>query len=166
MNIEQNPEIISISIRDWAALAASDGPSNVTIRLHGNSMRPLVRKERDFVTIAHLTRKLKRGDVVLFQARDGRYTVHRVIRLLPGHILTQGDNCRRPDSPTPLEDVFGLVVQVKRGKLHFSIDNIFSRFCGLFWIWILPVRKFFSWLWDLLLEIKKRIFGVSNHDET
>ncbi len=166
MSSLQTPETISISIRDWAALAQSEGAANVCIQLHGNSMRPLVRKERDDVTIAPLTRELKRGDVVLFQARDGRYTVHRVIHLLSGHILTQGDNCRRPDSPTPLEDVFGLVVQVKRGKLHFSIDNSFFRLCGLFWIWILPVRKFFSWLWDLLLEIKKRIFGASNHDET
>ncbi len=162
----QNTEIISISIREWAALAQSGSASNVTIQLHGNSMRPLVRKERDFVTIAPLTRKLKRGDVVLFQASDGRYTVHRIIRLLPGHILTQGDHCRCPDLPTPLEDVFGLVVQVKRGRLRLPINHAFSRFCGLFWIWILPVRKFFCWAWDLILEIKKRFLGVLKHEHT
>ena len=164
MSSMQNPEIISISIREWAALAQSGRAANVTIQLHGNSMRPLVRKERDDVTIAPLSRPLRRGDVVLFQARDGRYTVHRVIRCDPGQILTQGDHCRRPDFPTPLENVFGLVVQVERGRLHFPINNAFSRFCGLFWIRILPVRKFFGWVWDLLLETKKRICGASNHE--
>lgn len=166
MSSLQNTELISISIRDWAALAQSAGASNVRIQLHGNSMRPMVRKERDEVTIAPLTRELKRGDVVLFQARDGRYTVHRVIRCDPGQILTQGDHCRHPDFPTSLENVFGLVVQVERGRLHLPIDNAFSRFCGLFWIRILPVRRFSCWAWDILLEIKKRIFGASKHEHT
>ncbi len=136
----------------------------MTIQLHGNSMRPLVRKERDDVTIAPLTRPLRRGDVVLFQARDGRYTVHRVIRCLPAQILTQGDHCRCPDLPTPLEDVFGLVIQVTRGKLRLPINNAFFRFCGLFWIRLLPVRKLFGWVWDILLEIKKRLFGDFLHE--
>ena len=50
----------------------SGAAPTVMIRLDGDSMRPLIRRNRDAVTILSLPRPLKRRDVVLFRSNAGQ----------------------------------------------------------------------------------------------
>lgn len=90
-------QIRTIPMEQWCALARENVAPPVTICLEGESMRPLIRKGRDPVTIVPVRGELKKGDVVLFTLGDGRYVVHRVWRLREGLARTLGDNCVNPD---------------------------------------------------------------------
>lgn len=94
-------QIRTIPMEQWCALARENVAPPVTICLEGESMRPLIRKGRDPVTIVPVRGELKKGDVVLFTLGDGRYVVHRVWRLREGLARTLGDNCVNPGAMVP-----------------------------------------------------------------
>ena len=66
-----------IPIRQWCEMAGQGAAPPVTIPLEGDSMRPLIRRGCDPVTIVPVCGELRIGDVVLFTL-DGRYVVHRL----------------------------------------------------------------------------------------
>ena len=89
----------------------------VRIMLNGGSMHPLIRWNRDYVTVVPLQNEPVAGDIVLFS--DGipeRYVVHRVWKVKDGKVLTWGDNCTAPDGWIPLEAVWGKIGLIERGK--------------------------------------------------
>ena len=130
----------SIPMEAWCALAREGAAPPVTICLEGDSMRPLIRRGRDPVTIVPLSRELKKGDVVLFTLRDGRYVVHRVWKLKPGWVRTFGDNCWNPEPWFPENQVLGQVVRFSRAGRTFRLDTPSARAWGRVWMFIHPMR--------------------------
>ena len=79
--IEKN---VSFSMRDIGPLIEEIVGQGDVFRLtvSGTSMMPFLRSNRDEVVFAPLEgRKLKRGDILLFQRRDGTYVMHRLYRI-------------------------------------------------------------------------------------
>lgn len=142
-----NPEPIpressrSIGIRQWHDLARTGAAPAVTIRLNGDSMRPLIRRGLDPVTILPLTGALRVGDVVLFQDTAQRYVLHRVRRIQDGQVQTLGDNCLAPDPWIPAEQVLGLAVKLRRGDLTLRLDSCPARIFGKIRMGLLPLRS-------------------------
>ncbi|MBR2942674.1 MAG: S24/S26 family peptidase [Clostridia bacterium] len=62
----------SLGIEQWHALGQQGDRIPVTITLEGDSMRPLIRRGRDRVTIVPLDREIRKGDVVLFRGGPKR----------------------------------------------------------------------------------------------
>ena len=58
----------------------------------GISMYPMLRHRRDTIVIKPLEGRLKKFDVPLYKS-DGRYVLHRVIKVLPEAYIIRGDNC-------------------------------------------------------------------------
>lgn len=134
-------ELRRMSIAQWHALA-KDGPAPpMCVPLEGDSMRPLIRRGRDRVTIVPLTRPLKRGDVVLFESPPGRYVVHRVYRLRDGFVQTLGDHCWNPDAWIPERQVLGQAVQAERGRMKIPLDSTVARVFGRICMALLPGRR-------------------------
>ena len=108
----------SISIPAWHALAQAGQAPPMRILIQGNSMFPLIRKNRDYVTILPLEGAPAVGDIVLFvdPEQPGRYVLHRLWRIERDWALTWGDNCRCPDAWVPLEAVWGKASLIERGK--------------------------------------------------
>ncbi len=107
----------SFSIPEWHQMAIGGTAPPVRILLNGGSMNPLIRWNKDYVTIVPPDRELVPGDIVLFvEPGTGRYIVHRVWNLENGKALTWGDNCERPDGWLPAEAIWGRVVLIERGK--------------------------------------------------
>ena len=138
---ESAVETRQMSIASWYALAEEGTALPMRIPLEGDSMRPLIRRGRDRVTIVPLTRTLKRGDVVLFESPPGRYVVHRVYRLKEGRVQTLGDHCWNPDPWMPEKQVLGQVVQAERGKMKIPLDTKAARTFGRTWMALLPGRR-------------------------
>ena len=82
----------SLSISKWHQMAMEGTAPPVRIVLMGNSMYPLIRYNRDFVTIVSCEGELKIGDIVLFiDKKRSLNVVHRVWNIkdhmvLPGEI--------------------------------------------------------------------------------
>lgn len=139
---QQSGEAVrSVSIQQWAEWVRSGAAPTVTIRLDGDSMRPLIRRNRDAVTIQPLTRPLKRGDVVLFRSSTGQYVIHRVWKLRGQFVQTLGDNCWNPDPWMDAGQVLGIVVSVKRNARAWNLNTRLSRTLGRIWMALRPLRN-------------------------
>lgn len=132
-------ETRSITMDSWCALAREGAAPPVTICLEGESMRPLIRRGRDPVTIVPLRRALLKGDVVLFRLGE-RYIVHRVFEIGDGMVRTFGDNCLNPEPWFPQEQVLGQVVCFSRGGKTCRLDTPAARAWGRAWMAVHPVR--------------------------
>lgn len=88
---------------------AREGPVEVIVR--GSCMAPLI-ADGERVRVA-AARFCWPGDLVAFQAGDGRLRLHRVLGYRPwkGRIalITRGDGCPCHDGPVPLDRVLGRV---------------------------------------------------------
>lgn len=140
-NALEEPRCIrSISVESWHRLSLDGCSVPIAICLNGDSMRPLIRRNRDAVTIIPLRRPVKRGDIVLFADGDGRYVVHRVWKRGEDTILTMGDHCTKPDRPLYPNQIWGLVTKVQRGSKSIPLDTRGARCLGCIWMGLLPIR--------------------------
>lgn len=124
----------SLAISEWHQMAMAGNAPPVRITLNGGSMNPLIRWNRDFVTIIPLDRELIPGDIVLFAEPDtGRYVVHRVWEIRDGQVLTWGDNCARPDGWFSKDAIWGRVVLIERGRREICPDPTKGIRWARFW---------------------------------
>jgi hypothetical protein len=97
------------AVRDMAR----ERPVAVTVR--GTCMEPLL-LDGDRVEVAP-ARVYWPGDLLAFQAADGRLLVHRLLGYRPyaGRLacVTRGDACPHPDAPVPLDRLLGRVRAVE-----------------------------------------------------
>lgn len=148
----------SITMEQWCALAREGAAPSVTIFLEGDSMRPLIRRGKDPVTIIPLTRGIRKGDVVLFRLGE-RYIVHRVWKLREGLVQTFGDNCWNPEPWFPVEQVLGQVVRyVRSGRTH-RLDTPASRAWGRLWMAIHPIRLCYKRMRALAGRCYRKLFS-------
>lgn len=114
----------SLSIPEWHALALEGKELPVRILINGVSMFPLIRRNRDYVTIMPLRGEPAEGDIVMFlnPRREGGYVLHRVWKVRDGRVLTWGDNCKKPDGWLQLEDIWGKAVLIERGGKRIVPD--------------------------------------------
>ena len=131
----------SLNIGLWHELGKSGSPVPVTITLAGDSMRPLIRRGRDRVTIVPMEGKLRIGDVVLFRGGPERYVVHRVWKMRDGMVQTFGDNCYYPDAWIPVSEVWGRVIRFERFGRSWRLDTALSRGWGRLWMAAYPARR-------------------------
>lgn len=130
-----------ISVEAWHTLAGEGSTIPIRIGLDGDSMRPLIRRQRDKVTIVPLTRPPRPGDIVLFADSAGRYVVHRIWKTTDTYVVTLGDHCTKPDEPLRYDQIWGLITDVKRGHRTIPLDTPMARAYGKLWMALLPMRK-------------------------
>lgn len=143
MKNQMDAPVRSIGMEQWCALSKTGAAPAVTTTLYGDSMRPLIRREKDEVTIQPLCRELKRGDIVLFRSGYGQYVVHRVWKLQEQQVQTLGDNCWKPDLWMPYDQVLGLAVCMKRNGRVIRLDHAAARGAGRAWMALRPLRNRF-----------------------
>ncbi len=110
------------ALRDMAV----DG---VRIRLDGDCMTPDLVSNEEYTVRRH--RFYWPGDVLLFQARDGTLTTHRLLGVYPRDggwkLLTQADAAMRPDFAVPADQIIGRVEEAQPRRL-LALGR-FLRFC-------------------------------------
>lgn len=155
----QENTVQTVSVAQWHAMAQEGIAVPVTIRLSGYSMQPLLRKDRDSVTVMPVYRPLLPGDIVLFLRSDGIYVMHRVYRVEQDWVTTIGDNCVRSDAPMPQSRIFGLAVRAQRGVRKLNLDSPGSRLYGRIWMAVRPIRAVLKKLRRFASKIKHKLLG-------
>ena len=140
-----------LSLEKWRELGANGVAIPIKMPLHGTSMKPLIRPEKDVVTIIPLAREPMVGDIVLFRRSDGKNIAHRVHKVFPDGIQTWGDNCFLPDAPIKREDVYGLIVSMEKHGRTRPLDTDRQRTYGVRWM------KYGRRVWMALRRV--RAFG-------
>ena len=121
----------------------------IAITVTGSSMMPFLRDSRDRVLLQQKPR-YRRGDVVLFTLPDGRYILHRIVRIQKDRMLTCGDGNIAADGWTLMENVLCAATRFERnGRIH-NLESFLWRLLGLVWMRLFPIRP-------VLFKVVRRI---------
>lgn len=126
---------------------------DVSIVISGNSMSPFLVNQRDVIYLSKINRKLKKGDLVLYQRSSGQYVVHRIVKVKKSGYYLAGDNQIAIEGPILDKQIFGLVTKVKRKGKWIEAGNFWWKFFEHVWIWVLPWRM-------IILKIYKKVCKI------
>lgn len=105
----------------------------------GTSMHPLLYEGKTYVVISPITGGLSVGDMPLWRRGDGKYVLHRLVKIDGSFCYTRGDNCIGAEK-VPMQDMLGVVTEIVRGgKTIHVTDKRYRRYVAL-WMWLTPVR--------------------------
>ncbi len=150
-----------ISIPEWHAMALSGTIVPMRILIHGNSMYPTVRMNKDYVTIMPVKEKVRVGDIVMFaDPRRSRYVLHRVWQIEEDRVLTWGDNCKKPDGWMPLQAIWGKATLVERGRRMIRPDPQKGLILARVWHRIGGIYRFCK---KYYYAVKRRINRLINY---
>ncbi len=156
----QNKKTLSLSVEEWHELSLGGADVSVSFYLSGESMRPLIRKLKDKVTVVPVYRSLKKGDIVLFKRSDGAYVVHRINKINNSTVVTIGDNCVDFDSPVSVADIWGIVTDTQRNGRKLKTDSPAFRMLGIFIMSTRPFRSLYKKTKKLGAVVLKRLRGA------
>lgn len=126
---------------------------DVSIVISGNSMSPFLVNQRDVIYLSKINRKLKKGDLVLYQRLSRQYVVHRIVKVKKSGYYLAGDNQIAIEGPILDKQIFGLVTKVKRKGKWIEAGNFWWEFFEHVWIWVLPWRM-------IILKIYKKVCKI------
>lgn len=150
---------MSLSIPEWHRMALEGAAPPVRILLNGGSMNPLIRWNKDYVTIIPPDRKLVPGDIVLFiEPKTERYVVHRIWEIRNGQALTWGDSCEKPDGWFPIDAIWGRVVLIERGQREINPDPVKGLRWAKFWHKAGKVYRLYSGYRAAIVRRIKKLF--------
>ena len=118
----------------------------------GISMLPMLRQGLDTVTISPVRGKLKKHDLPLYQRDDGKYILHRIIRV--GETYTcMGDNQFYREAGVRQDQMIGLVTEFTRGKKTVSVKAWYYRLYCRFW----AITRFPRRCWKKGISLLRRL---------
>ena len=131
----------------------------------GVSMEPLLhdkrKKNATHVLIVPITGICQVGDMPLALLPDGRYILHRIIRIDKKQdkviYVTRGDNCVGCEY-VPQEAVYGVVREIyyKNDKTVKVTDKKYQRYVKV-WMRLYPIRKFFMRCRGLIGRVYRKV---------
>ena len=117
-------------------LLARDG--YLVYKTRGVSMEPMLRQNRDLVTIRVPASRLKKYDVALYR-RGEKYVLHRVIGVASDHYLIRGDNTYTVET-VPDSAVIGVLTGFKRKGREHDVTEPGYRLYARLWHAVYPLR--------------------------
>lgn len=113
----------------------------VTLGITGNSMMPLFRHGRDSAVLSPCdTATLRRGDVPLYRRPDGRFVLHRILRVESDTYTLAGDAQRELEIGLPKDCVIGVMTGFIRKGKTVSCRSWRYRLYSTVWMALRPIR--------------------------
>ncbi|SHO49574.1 S26 family signal peptidase [Anaerocolumna xylanovorans] len=113
----------------------------VRITVTGNSMYPFLRDKKDCVELYKTSfDRIKAGDIILVQRKEGGYVLHRVLLKLKKSVYILGDAQRRMEGPIYGNQILAKAEVIFRGDKKIAGDSLLIRKLSLLWTLVLPFR--------------------------
>lgn len=112
----------------------------VKIRAKGTSMEPFIHGDKDTLLLAPVE-TLHKGDIVLARISEGRYILHRIIRISGEQIILMGDGNLFKTEECSISDIYGIAVTAIRHGEERSLISFKSRLCAKAWRMLLTIRQ-------------------------
>ena len=113
----------------------------VRLTVTGKSMLPTLVEKRDSVLLKKPDR-IKKGDIVLYQRKNGDYVLHRIVKKKKDCFCLCGDNQTMIECPVYAEQIFGLVSGIVRKGEVIPVTNIKYRIASFVWTNFIKLRPF------------------------
>lgn len=111
----------------------------VVSSVSGFSMYPLLKNQRDTVTVEKISRKIKKYDVPLYR-RNEKYILHRIIAVKDNGYIIRGDNCFFAETDIKDENILGIMTSFCRnGHIHTTNEFGYKLYSRI-WVFIYPLR--------------------------
>jgi len=153
------PDIL-VEFAEFESLAVSflQSGQSLRFRARGESMHPFI-NNGDLVEVKPVPiNSFRRGDIVFCRLTDSRLVIHRVIQVMPGSLITQGDSLLKSDGIIPAENVLGRVVTIiQKGKL-VRLDSSWMKLLSFLWSAMAPLRL----VLQKIIERIKRLIRKQN----
>ena len=112
-----------------------DETGRAYVPVTGTGMAPLLRPSRDMVVVDR-TRTFHRGDIVLFDGKDDRYGLCRVIRTGKDSFTVAGDSQWHAEKDLPCERILGVVSRIQRDGRFLSRRSQFLKLYTFLATWL------------------------------
>ena len=114
---------------------------NVEFSPKGVSMLPMLRQGINTVVLSPLPEKLKKYDIPLYQRSNGKYVLHRIVKVGSTYTCI-GDNQFQKETGLRHDQMIGVVTFFSRGERSVSVSNFAYRLYCRVWHYSRPVRHF------------------------
>ena len=123
----------------------------------GFSMLPMLRNNKDTVTLIAPDFPLKKYDIPLYVRDDGKYVLHRVVNV-NGHTYTmRGDNQLYNENGIRDEQIIGVVSGFTRKEKVIKTDKLSYRVYCVVWVNTILIRKLYKKVRRFLGKIKRKV---------
>lgn len=106
----------------------------------GTSMLPLLRDRKDTVVLVAKRGRLKKYDIPLCRMPDGRFFLHRVVKVLDDSYNTCGDNRVKCETGVRDENIIAVADSVIRNGKEISFNSISYKLYVRLWCSFLPLK--------------------------
>ena len=135
-----------------------DMGKNFKISPNGSSMLPLIVQGRDHVYIKKPEGRLKKYDIAFFKRDDGKFILHRVVRVKKNSYVMCGDNQVIVEWPVRADQIIGIADEFTHKGKTTKCSNILYRTYAALWSILRPYRLFMLKLYRKII-ITKRWFS-------
>ncbi len=108
----------------------------------GTSMLPMLRQGKDSVLLSPLPKKLKKYDVLFYRRDNGKYVLHRIIKIEGETFTCMGDNQFTPEPGLKVTNAIAVVTAFYRGERKVEVKSHSYRLYCVFWAISRPARHF------------------------
>ena len=108
----------------------------------GDSMWPLIREGRDLLVIERPTGRLGRYDVPLYRRDNGKYVLHRILKVRDNDYVLCGDNRWHRETGITDRHILGVLTAVIRDGKELSITGVIG-FTSIFGAICFPCGLFY-----------------------
>lgn len=151
-----------ISMEDMIPLMEDTFQNNgeVTFTPKGISMLPLLRHNKDTVTLGRPEFPLKKYQIAFFLRDNGGYVLHRIVKVDKDSYVMRGDNQFVDEPGIRKEQIIGVVHSfTRKGKKYNGNEILYLLYC-LIWVNTVMIRKWVRRTRRAAGRIKRRILRI------
>lgn len=116
---------------------------NVNFNPNGTSMLPTIMNHGDRVVIKKPDRRLKKYELPLYRRDDGKFVLHRVVKVYEDSYGMCGDNQWVVENGITDKHIVGIVTEIyRKGKKIDVNKNKLYKLYVVFWVNIMPLRHY------------------------
>ncbi len=115
---------------------------SVQVAPEGYSMYPMFVPGRDQAILKRAdTKRLKKGDVILYRRPGSILVLHRICKYTPEGFFMVGDNQIEIEGPLAKEQIIGVLTGFVRKGRAISVQNPVYVICAKLWLFLRPIRR-------------------------
>ena len=122
----------------------------------GDSMEPMLQNRQNIVVIEKADGLLKKYDLPLYRRPNGKYVLHRILKVRKNDYIICGDNRTRRET-VPREWIIGVVSGYYKGKKFISVKDRKYLLYVHIWCDFYYVRAALLWLKSTPARIKRKL---------
>ncbi|MBC7327387.1 GNAT family N-acetyltransferase [bacterium] len=152
---------MNINLRELEPLIEESLKRGQRVRLtaKGSSMFPFIRNG-DVVELESFNFQPKFGDILLIRRADGKYVMHRVVKVKGELFYLRGDSLNSLEGPFGKENIIGKVVRCYRGGRGFDLSRGLPHIVGILWVHLFPLNRFLRQILRSFIRPFKHLAGI------